>query len=71
MENYCNGDYARPRTAIRLGENETSNDGQELKRHDATPITRHVKVRGDKSPYDGDWVYWSKRRGEYPGTMPL
>jgi RNA-directed DNA polymerase len=48
-----------------------SNDGQELKRHDATPITRHVKVRGDKSPYDGDWVYWSKRRGEYPGTMPL
>jgi RNA-directed DNA polymerase len=28
-------------------------------------------VRGDKSPYDGDWVYWSKRRGEYPGTMPL
>ena len=48
-----------------------SNDGQELKRHDATPITRHVKVRGDKSPYDGDWVYWSKRRGQYPGTMPL
>ncbi|MEH2141532.1 group II intron reverse transcriptase/maturase [Nostoc sp.] len=48
-----------------------SNDGQELKRHDSTPITRHVKVRGDKTPYDGDWVYWSKRRGEYPGTMPL
>ncbi|MGI2909267.1 reverse transcriptase domain-containing protein [Tolypothrix sp. VBCCA 56010] len=44
----------------------TSNDGQELKRHDATPITRHVKVRGDKSPYDGDWVYWSNLKRAIP-----
>jgi len=25
-------------------------------------------VRSEKSPYDGDWVYWSKRRGSYIGT---
>ena len=31
-------------------------------------ITRHVKVAGNRSPYDGDWVYWSTRRGRYPGT---
>ena len=30
------------------------------------PIIRHVKVRGDKSPYDGDWVYWVKRLGRDP-----
>ena len=31
-----------------------------------TPIVRHVKVRGDKSPYDGDWVYWVQRLGRDP-----
>ncbi|PNW57413.1 UNVERIFIED_CONTAM: group II intron reverse transcriptase/maturase [Euhalothece sp. KZN 001] len=39
----------------------------ELRKHAWTPIERHVKVEGTKSPYDGDWRYWSKRRGEYPG----
>jgi RNA-directed DNA polymerase len=34
-----------------------------------TPIVRHVKVRGDKSPYDGDWLYWSERLGRDP-TKP-
>ncbi|MBN2004037.1 MAG: HNH endonuclease [Anaerolineae bacterium] len=29
--------------------------------HRDTPIIRHIKVRGDKSPYDGDWVYWGQR----------
>ena len=37
--------------------------------HADTPIVRHVKVRGDKSPYDGDWVYWVKRLGRDP-TKP-
>jgi RNA-directed DNA polymerase len=32
-----------------------------LMRHDATPIVRHVKVQGARSPYDGDWVYWGLR----------
>jgi len=29
----------------------------------------HAKVTGNRSPYDGDWVYWSRRRGHYP-TVP-
>lgn len=34
-----------------------------------TPIRRHVKVRGDKSPFDGDWPYWATRLGRDP-TKP-
>jgi RNA-directed DNA polymerase len=33
------------------------------------PITRHVKVRGEASPFDGDWVYWGARLGRDP-TKP-
>jgi RNA-directed DNA polymerase len=40
--------------------------GDWLRRHDQTPIRRHVKVRGDKSPYDGDWSYWATRLGRHP-----
>ena len=25
--------------------------------HAKTPIKRHIKVKGERSPYDGDWVY--------------
>ena len=28
--------------------------------------TDYIKVKGDKSPYDGDLVYWSTRRGVHP-----
>ncbi|KYC39394.1 hypothetical protein WA1_32205 [Scytonema hofmannii PCC 7110] len=31
--------------------------------------TDYVKVKGDKSPYDGDTVYWSSRLGTHP-EMP-
>jgi RNA-directed DNA polymerase len=31
-----------------------------------TPIKRHVKVKGAKSPYDGDWAYWIDRLGRDP-----
>ncbi len=34
-----------------------------------TTIIRHVKVIGDRSPYDGDWVYWGERMGRDP-TKP-
>jgi RNA-directed DNA polymerase len=37
-----------------------------LCRHAKTPIRRHVKVQGLRSPYDGDWLYWSKRLGRHP-----
>jgi RNA-directed DNA polymerase len=38
----------------------------ELPNHSKTPIRRHVKVKGDRSIYDGDWVYWSTRLGRRP-----
>ena len=44
------------------------NDGEyKLNRHFDVPIVRHIKVRGNKSPYDGDWTYWSSRIGKHPG----
>ena len=46
-------------------------DGVPLYRHFETLIKRHIKVRGNKSPYDGDWVYWSKRTGQYSGLSKL
>jgi RNA-directed DNA polymerase len=39
-----------------------------LRNHSESHITKHVKVQGTRSPYDGDWVYWTKRMGEYPGV---
>jgi RNA-directed DNA polymerase len=41
-------------------------DEVSLIRHYETPIRRHIKVRGNKSPYDGDWIYWATRRGREP-----
>lgn len=35
--------------------------GWELIRHSDTSIQRYVKVKGNKSPFDGDTVYWGKR----------
>ncbi len=32
-----------------------------LYQHAATEITRHVKVIGDRSPFDGEAAYWSER----------
>lgn len=40
-----------------------------LLKHDNTPIVRHVKVKGESSPYDGNLVYWSTRMGNNP-EMP-
>ena len=38
--------------------------------HCDTASLRHAKVAGNRSPYDGDWVYWSKRQGRYPTVSP-
>jgi len=46
----------------------STENGMELFNHSSTPIVRHKKVKGEASPFDGNWIYWSKRRGEYPGT---
>jgi len=34
-----------------------------------TKIERHTKVKGRKSPFDGDWTYWTARLGRDP-TKP-
>jgi RNA-directed DNA polymerase len=36
-------------------------DGAMLILHSETPIKRHIKVQGTRSPYDGDNEYWTKR----------
>jgi len=41
-----------------------------LLKHSETPIVRHVKVKGESSPYDGNLVYWSTRMGDNP-EMPI
>jgi RNA-directed DNA polymerase len=41
-------------------------EGIRLTKHSWTPIVRHVKVQGQRSFYDGDWVYWSTRLGRHP-----
>ena len=40
-----------------------------LLKHADTAIERHVKIKGDKSPFDGDTVYWAARMGNHP-EMP-
>jgi RNA-directed DNA polymerase len=42
--------------------------GKRLCFHTETPIQRHVKVQGRRSPYDGDAVYWGRRRAHHPGV---
>jgi RNA-directed DNA polymerase len=39
-----------------------------LRRHEATPIQRHVKVKGRASPFDGNLLYWAKRLKNHPLT---
>ena len=46
----------------------STENGIKLTLHSDTPIVRHIKVKGVASPFDGNWTYWSKRRGEYPET---
>ena len=53
---------------LQKGEEWTFGNGSlVLPKHSNTKINRHIKVRGGSSPYDGNWTYWSKRKGEYPG----
>ena len=40
--------------------------GVELRSHSQTPISYHIKVRGEASPYDGKLRYWSQRLKHHP-----
>jgi RNA-directed DNA polymerase len=44
--------------------------GAQLRRHNETHYERYVKVAGARSPYDGDWIYWSVRLGYHPKVPP-
>lgn len=37
-----------------------------LKTHLETPIVRHIKVQHNRSPFDGDMIYWASRLGKHP-----
>lgn len=41
-------------------------DGYRLNWHTDKKIIRHIKVRGIRSPFDGDIIYWSTRLGRSP-----
>jgi RNA-directed DNA polymerase len=49
--------------------NFATRNGRRLFWHGETPIQRYIKVKGNRSPYDGDWVYWGSRQGRHP-TLP-
>jgi RNA-directed DNA polymerase len=42
--------------------------GRRLCCHTETPMQRHVNAPGRRSPYDGDAVYWGRRRAHHPGV---
>jgi RNA-directed DNA polymerase len=44
----------------------STKDGIKLAFHRQVPIVRHIKVRRDKSYFDGDVIYWSTRKGTHP-----
>jgi RNA-directed DNA polymerase len=41
-----------------------------LLNHADMPIVRHIKVKGEASPFDGKLIYWSIRKGKHP-ELPL
>lgn len=43
-----------------------TNEGLRLISHIDTKIKRHTMVQDGRSPYDGDWVYWSLRLAHFP-----
>jgi RNA-directed DNA polymerase len=45
-------------------------EGLQLYAHSRTRTRRHVKVQGARSPYDGDWSYWTLRMGRHPDAPP-
>ncbi len=45
-------------------------EGKRLMKQSEFSIIRHIKVKDNKSPYDGDWSYWATRMGRHP-ELPL
>jgi RNA-directed DNA polymerase len=55
-------------TRLTFATSATDPDAVHLLAHSEVSITRHVKVQGNRSPHDGDWVYWSTRQGRHPSV---
>lgn len=49
---------------------DTSQSQSYLTSHSEVSSVRHTKVAGNRSPYDGEGVYWSARQGRYPMIRP-
>ncbi|WP_353273342.1 group II intron reverse transcriptase [Wolbachia endosymbiont (group A) of Agelastica alni] len=47
-----------------------TNSGIHLIKYEDHAIKWHVKVKGIRSPYDGDWVYWGNRLNRVRGKSP-
>ena len=62
--------WHRMGTRLAFATSATDPDAVHLQTHSEVAITRHVKVQGNRSPYDGDWVYWSTRQGRHPNASP-
>jgi RNA-directed DNA polymerase len=43
-----------------------TSEGKELRLHQKMAIQQYVKVKGQVSPYDGNWFYWSQRLKSHP-----
>ena len=39
-----------------------------LKQHSDVSIVGHIKVNGNESMLEGDWIYWNSRFDKYPGV---
>jgi RNA-directed DNA polymerase len=48
----------------------TPDGARRLNKHVHTRIQRHIVVKADRSPYDGDWSYWATRLGRHPLLSP-
>lgn len=59
--------WKRGKTQLEFGHTK-SGSWVGLKPHNTYRIKRHVKVKGDKSIYDGDTTYWAQRLGKLPGV---
>lgn len=46
----------------------TAKNGMVLAKYIDTKTKIHEKVKGQKSPYDGDYIYWASRMGKHPQT---
>jgi RNA-directed DNA polymerase len=63
--------YWPRRDSRRVFATPATSEGQvDLTSHREVPSLWHAKVAGNRSPYDGDWVYWSTRRGRDPTVGP-